>query len=89
MTTRMTDGPIKSGLAYAADSLLNWPVGCECEICLNMKKEGKLEGERVRGGASVSALAPTLAALGCKCGPSIISVWKSYAEGYIRAVYEH
>lgn len=89
ITANMTDGPIKSGLAHTVDPLVNWPVACECEICAHMNAEGKLEGERQRGGTSVSGLAPTLSNLGCKCGPSIVSVWTSYAEGYINAVYGH
>lgn len=89
MTAQMTDGPIKSGLVRAAGPLLNWPEACECKICDHMKVEGKLEGERTRAGGSVSSLAPKLSALGCECGPSIVSVWTSYAEGYINAVYAH
>ena len=89
MTAQMTDGPIKSGLVRAADALQNWPEACGCEICGQMEAEGKLEGERTRGGSSVSALAPTLSHLRCECGPSIVSVWMRYAEGYINAVYAH
>lgn len=85
----MTDGPIKSGLDRAADHLRNWPVTCDCRICVHMSLEGKLEGERARGGASVLTLNPTLSDLGCQCGHAVVSVWTSYAEGYINAVYAH
>lgn len=88
MTADMADGPVASGLKKAAEHLYSWPA-CECEICSHMKIEGKLEGERRRGGSSVAALAPALSDLGCRCGPSVVGVWTSYAEGYIGEVYKH